>query len=60
MKKVYIVRKYILANSVGEALRKEKKHKPDDAYVEEKSINNFIEKLQKEEPAQMGFKQKKK
>ena len=59
MKKVYIVRKYILANSVGEALRKEKKHKPDDAYVEEKSINNFIENLTKPKESPIGFRKKK-
>lgn len=60
MKKIYIVRKYVLASSVEEALRKEKKQKPDDAYVEEKSLNNFIDNLVKPKETQVGFRMKKK
>ena len=59
MKKIYIVRKYVLANSVEEALKKEKKQKPDDAYVEEKSLNNFIENIIKPTETPMGFRKKK-
>lgn len=33
--KRYIVRKYILARSVSEALSKERRTKPDDAWVDE-------------------------
>lgn len=58
MKKIYIVRKYVLANSVAEALKKEKKQKPDDAYVEEKSLNNFIENLTKPKEYPIGYKPK--
>lgn len=33
--KRYIVRKYIMAKSASEALRKEKKVRPDDCWVDE-------------------------
>lgn len=32
--KRYIVRKYIMAKSASEALRKEKKVRPDDVYID--------------------------
>lgn len=33
-KKLFIVQKYIRANNAAEALRKEKKHKPDEVYLD--------------------------
>lgn len=45
MKKVYIVRKYILAKSVKEAIRLEKKREVDDCWAEEKSLSTFIENI---------------
>lgn len=33
--KLYIVRKYILASSAHEALRKERRTRPDDVWVDE-------------------------
>lgn len=60
MKKVYIVRKYIVAESVAEALRKEKKTKVDDCWAEEKTLNQFIENLVKPpEKKPCGFESKK-
>lgn len=35
IKKRYIIRKYILASSVQEALRKERRTKPDDCWVDD-------------------------
>ncbi len=33
--KRYIVRKYIMANTAQEALKKERKYRPDDVYVDD-------------------------
>lgn len=61
IKKVYIIRKYILASSAGEAIRKEKQHGVDDCWAEEKSLNSFIERLTpKPEEKPMGFNVEKK
>lgn len=35
MKKLYIIRKYIFAESIKEALRKDKTESPDDIYLDE-------------------------
>jgi len=56
MKKIYIVRKYVLANNAPEAIRKEKLQKVDDCYAEEKSINNYIESLTPIKIKEVGFK----
>jgi len=48
-KKVYIVRKYIVANTLAEAVRKEKKQSPDDVWMEDSSTKNYIENISKED-----------
>lgn len=58
MKKVYIVRKYVVAKSVQEALKKEKKQAPDDCYIDQKSLDNFVDNLTKPIDPPMGFKGK--
>lgn len=35
MKKLFIVRKYVMAESAQDALRKEKNIKPDDVWIDE-------------------------
>lgn len=37
MEKVFIVRKFIRASSINEALKKEKKKEPDECYLENPS-----------------------
>ena len=32
--KMFVIRKYILARSADEALKKEKNHKPDEVYLD--------------------------
>ncbi len=56
VKKVYIVRKYVVADSVQQALKIQHKFPIDDCYIEEKSINNYIEKIIKPEDIKIGFK----
>lgn len=56
MKKIYIVRKYVLANNAPEAIRKERLQKVDDCYAEEKSINNYIDSLTPVKTKEVGFK----
>lgn len=48
MKKVYIIRKYIVANSASQAIRKEKHHKVDDCWMEENKSRNYLDSLTKE------------
>lgn len=33
--KLFVVKKYIMANSAHDALRKERRHRPDDVWVDE-------------------------
>lgn len=54
--KVYIVRKYVLAQNAQEAIRKERNQKVDDCYAEEKSVNNFIETITPKVENYYGFK----
>jgi len=45
MKKIYIVRKYVVANSVKEAIKKEKTITPEDVYLEDTSQRMFMETI---------------
>jgi len=57
--KVYIVRKYILATSAREAIKKDKTWEVDDCWAEDKSLSNFIENLTpKKDQPDVGFKTK--
>lgn len=58
MKKIYVIRKYILANSVQEAIKKERKAVIDDCFANEDQHKEFLMDLQKKTIT--GFKGKKK
>jgi len=45
MKNVYVVRKYVIADSIKSALLKEKKTKVHDCWLEENSQREMLEKL---------------
>lgn len=49
--KRFIVKKYIMANSAMEAIKKEKKHSPDDVWVDEDWKKNNDDKVS----SYMGF-----
>ena len=44
--KLYVVRKYIKAGSAQEALKKERKHKPDEVWVDEEWKKGHMDKLE--------------
>lgn len=58
MKKIYVIRKFILASSVQEAIKKEKNAVIDDCFANEDQHREFLMDLQKKTVA--GFKAKKK
>lgn len=43
MRKIYVVRKYVVANSVEDALKKEKDIKVDDCWLEESTQKAWLE-----------------
>lgn len=47
-KKVYIVRKFVFADSILDAYQKEKKIAPDDVYLEDNSMKTHIDNISKE------------
>jgi hypothetical protein len=54
MNKIYIIRKYVIANSASQAIRKEKFQKVDDVWVDESTQKDILfEQLKKNET---GFK----
>ncbi len=44
--KLFVVRKYIMAKSASEALKKERKFKPDDCFVHDAWQNSNINQLE--------------
>lgn len=58
MKQIYIVRKYVYAESVEEAIKLEKKVKPADVYLTEYSTAMQMETLQPRKET-TGFKKNK-
>lgn len=50
--KLFVVRKYIMAKSASEALKKERKFKPDDCFVHEQWQNTNVNQLE----SVIGFK----
>lgn len=42
-KKLYVVRKYVLATSVTDAIAKEKKVKPEEVFIHDSSMPTLIE-----------------
>ncbi len=55
MKKIYIIKKYVLAESIEEALVKEKKAKVSECWLSDYSQNKAMEELQPNEKV-AGFK----
>jgi len=56
MKKLFILRKFIKANSAEEAIKKDKVTKPDEIWVDEDWKKDNIDKVKSKE---CGFKYKK-
>lgn len=54
--KLYIIRKFIYARSIGDALRQEKKHKPDEIYLDDEWKRNNPKELEKKKV--FGFNKK--
>lgn len=54
MKKVFIIRKYVLAETAEQAMKLEKKVPVHDCWVEESSLKDSIAALQKD-PNKIGF-----
>lgn len=54
-KKIFVVRKYVVATSVIDAIKKEKKQAVDDCWVEDDAHKEYLrEKIKKVNP--VGFK----
>ncbi len=49
MKKIYVIRKYVQANSIAEALKKEKKVEPVDCWLTEYSTTQHLEDISPKE-----------
>ncbi len=45
MKHIYIIKKYIAADSISDAIKKEKKGVVSEVYLDNKSYDRHIEKL---------------
>lgn len=59
MKKVFIIRKYVLASSIQEAIKKERKQQPDDVFLDEVHRTKLLDSLE-EKPKALGFSNKNK
>ncbi len=57
MKKIYVIRKYILASNMQEALRLESNQKPDDCWCDDDTHKGILSELVKQN--NMGFKKNK-
>ena len=57
MKKVYIVRKYVWAESAEEAIKKSKRQKVDDCWADD-ATNQELLKAKMTKQLEMGFKKK--
>ena len=51
LQKRYVVRKFIMANSASDALRKERKYKPDECWIDEK----WVEQQTRDNAPAIGF-----
>lgn len=54
-KQVYIIRKYVLANSAKEAMNLDKKTAIRDVFLEENSQKHMIEDMVKSPEKKVGF-----
>lgn len=55
MRKIYVVRKYVVASSVEEALQKEKKIPVDDCWLEEQTQKDWLEEKSGKNLSKIGF-----
>lgn len=55
MKNIYIVRKYVLANNINDALKKEKHLQAQDCWMDENSTKNYTETLIENHKKKTGF-----
>lgn len=44
-KKIYIIRKFVVATSIEDAIRLERKQKPDDVFLEDTSRQSLFEEI---------------
>lgn len=51
LEKRYIIRKYIMAKSASDALKKERKFKADECWVDE----DYLKEQYKQNPSAIGF-----
>lgn len=58
MKKVYIIRKYVIAKNAKHAISLDKKSPVDDCWLEEASQKIMIENINKEKEKSIGYKDK--
>ncbi len=54
MKKIYVIRKYVLAESAEEAIRLSKRQKVDDCWVEDETHKKILN-IQIEKSNKIGF-----
>ena len=59
MKKIYVIRKYVFAEDITEALKVEKSSPIHEIYLEEGAIKDLIFTLAGKDPTKVGFEEKK-
>lgn len=55
MKKLFVIKKYILADNAQEAIKKDKTHKVDDVWMDDDFRKREVEKLFDKEDKKIGF-----
>lgn len=56
MKKIYVIKKYVVANSAEDAIAKERSYKVDDCYLEENTQREYlVDKARGTENYNIGF-----
>lgn len=59
MKKIYVVRKYVFAEDIADALKQEKKSPIHEVYLEEGAIKDLLYTLSGKDPNSLGFNKQK-
>ncbi len=54
MKKIYVVRKFVITNLIGDAIKKEKEHPVDDVFLDE-DIRRKVLEVQTTDRNNIGF-----
>lgn len=60
MKKIYVVRKYVFAEDIADAIKKEKSSPIHEVYLEEGAIKDLLFTLSGKDPTKVGFEEKNK